>query len=63
MKRIEFGELRIGAKAKGNLIRCCDTNWVSGGPKVKEFEKEWAKLFGYNHAVAMSSGTDGVINA
>ena len=63
MKRIEFGELRIGEKAKANLLHCCETNWASGGPKVKEFEEKWAELFGYNKAVAMSSGTDGVINA
>jgi dTDP-4-amino-4,6-dideoxygalactose transaminase len=63
MKRIEFGELRIGEKAKANLLHCCETNWASGGPKVKEFERQWADLFGYKKAVAMSSGTDGVINA
>jgi len=63
MKRIEFGELRIGEVAKANLLDCCDNNWASGGPKVADFEKKWAKLFGYERAVAMSSGTDGVINA
>ena len=36
MKRIEFGELRIGEKARANLMDVCDTNWASGGPKVKE---------------------------
>lgn len=63
MKRIEFGELRIGDTARKNLAEVCDSNWASGGPKVKEFEKKWGKLFGHNHSVAMSSGTDAVINA
>tara|TARA_Y100000758_G_scaffold302720_1_gene271392 strand:- start:1059 stop:2210 length:1152 start_codon:yes stop_codon:yes gene_type:complete len=63
MKKIEFGELRLGEKAKENLINVCDTNWASEGPKVKQLEKEWAKLFSYKNSVAMSSGTDGCINA
>ena len=63
MEKIEFGELRIGNMARKNLAEVCDANWASGGPKVKLFEKEWGKLFSYRHNVAMSSGTDGVINA
>ena len=63
MNRIEFGELRIGTTARNNLMDVCDTNWASGGPKVKEFEKKWGRLFDYRRNVAMSSGTDGVINA
>tara|TARA_R110002020_G_scaffold46539_24_gene132433 strand:- start:8059 stop:9195 length:1137 start_codon:yes stop_codon:yes gene_type:complete len=63
MKRIEFGELRIGEQARKNLMHVCDTNWASGGPKVKELEKKWSSLFNYKRSVAMSSGTDGVINS
>jgi dTDP-4-amino-4,6-dideoxygalactose transaminase len=63
MNRIEFGELRIGDTARKHLSEVCDSNWASGGPKVKEFEKRWSNLFRYKHSVAMSSGTDGVINA
>ena len=63
MKRIEFGELKIGEIAKNNLLHVCETNWASGGPKVKELEKKWSELFGYERSVAMSSGTDGCINA
>lgn len=63
MKRIEFGELQIGEEARANLLHVCDTNWASGGPKVKALEENWSDLFGYKRSVAMSSGTDGVINA
>lgn len=63
MKRIEFGELVIGNTARKNLMEVCDSNWASGGPKVKEFEKNWSELFKYKRSVSMSSGTDGVINA
>ena len=61
MKRIEFGELVIGDVARSNLMHVCDTNWASGGPKVKQLEKEWSEIFGYKRSVAMSSGTDAVI--
>lgn len=61
MKRIEFGELVIGEVARNNLMHVCDTNWASGGPKVKQLEKEWSKIFDYKRSVAMSSGTDAVI--
>ena len=63
MHRIEFGELVIGDVARKNLMHVCDTNWASGGPKVKRLEKEWSKIFDYKRSVAMSSGTDAVINA
>jgi dTDP-4-amino-4,6-dideoxygalactose transaminase len=63
MKRIEFGELRIGEVAKRNLLHVCETNWASGGPKVKELEQKWSDLFDYEKSVAVSSGTDGCINA
>tara|TARA_R100000808_G_scaffold24811_1_gene58485 strand:- start:7495 stop:8631 length:1137 start_codon:yes stop_codon:yes gene_type:complete len=63
MHKIEFGELRIGDIARKHLMNVCDTNWASGGPKVKAFEKQWNDLFSYKKSVAMSSGTDGVINA
>ena len=63
MDRIEFGELRIGKVARQNLMDVCDSNWASGGPKVEQLENEWSNLFGYKRSVAMSSGTDGCINA
>ncbi len=61
--RIEFGDLKIGEVAKKHLAEAVDSNWVSGGPKVKKFEEEWGKLFDYKYNVAMSSGTDADINA
>ncbi len=63
MKRIEFGELQIGEVARQNLMDVCDTDWASGGPKVKELEKQWSELFDYKKSVALSSGTDGCINS
>tara|TARA_R110002012_G_C11658971_1_gene612045 strand:+ start:2110 stop:3252 length:1143 start_codon:yes stop_codon:yes gene_type:complete len=61
-KRIEFGELRIGSKAKHNLLDCVSKDWASAGPKVKEFEQKWGRIFNYKYNKALSSGTDAGIN-
>ena len=63
MEKIEFGELRIGEVARKNLMHVCDTNWASGGPKVRELEDKWNQLFDYDNSTAVSSGTDGCINS
>ncbi|MCX9014275.1 MAG: DegT/DnrJ/EryC1/StrS family aminotransferase [Candidatus Methanoperedens sp.] len=56
--RIDFGDLIIGETAKKYLQKAIDKNWVSEGDNVREFEKRFAALFGYQHAIATSSGTD-----
>ncbi len=61
--RIEFGELRIGQVAQKHLADVVASNWASSGPKVKQFEQEWSRLFNYSHSKAVSSGTDACINA
>jgi len=61
--RIDFGDLIIGETAKKYLQKAIDKNWVSEGDNVKQFEDDFAKLFGYKHAIATSSGTDADIVA
>lgn len=55
--KIEFGDLRLNELSEQNLKDVLRTNWVSAGPKVKKFEEEWSKLFGYKYSVAMDNGT------
>lgn len=55
--RIEFGSVQITDTAKRHLDECLSNNWISMGPKVAEFEKQWRSLFGYKYARAVSSGT------
>lgn len=55
--RINFGDLKIGRIAKCKIREALDKNWISEGANVKEFETEFAKLFGYKYAIATSSGT------
>ena len=62
MRRISFGELRLGDITKKNLLECIETDWASSGPRVRQFQRDWGKLFGYKHNKAVSSGTDAVTN-
>lgn len=39
------------------LADCIESNWITGGPKVKEFESRMAKLTGAKHAIACCNGT------
>jgi len=59
--RVNFGDLFIGDLAKDRIKKALDKNWVTQGANVKEFEENFAKQFGYKHAIATSSGTDACI--
>ena len=61
--RITFGHIEVGEAARAYLREALDNNWVSEGNNVKNFEKNFAKRFGYAEAVAVSSGTDAGIVA
>jgi len=61
--RITFGHIEIGASARRWLNEALERNWVSEGPNVQRFEREFARTFGYRHAIATSSGTDAGIVA
>ncbi len=56
--RIAFGDLKIGDTARKYVQQALEKNWISEGDNVKEFERRFAKQFGYKHAIATSSGTD-----
>jgi dTDP-4-amino-4,6-dideoxygalactose transaminase len=56
--RIPFGTITITQKAKDLITEALNSNRVSSGKLVREFEKRFAKLSGTKEAVALSSGTD-----
>jgi len=56
--RIPFGTLTITEKSKKLVQEILDSNRVSSGRYVREFEKQFAELIGTKEAVAVSSGTD-----
>ena len=50
--RADVGEEEV--QAVSEVIR---SGWLTMGPKTFEFEKEFAKYVGAQHAVAVSTGT------
>lgn len=57
-RRITFGHIEIGQRARQLLNDAIDRNWVSAGPNVELFEKLFREKFQVKEAVAVSSGTD-----
>ncbi|MBP7652787.1 DegT/DnrJ/EryC1/StrS family aminotransferase [Candidatus Dependentiae bacterium] len=61
--RIPFGTITITEKAKKLINEALDSNRISNGKYVREFEEKFAELLGVKEAVAVSSGTDADILA
>jgi dTDP-4-amino-4,6-dideoxygalactose transaminase len=55
---ISFGDLVVSDEAKKLLEETVDSGQISGGKRVKQLEENWGKLFGYNHNIGVTSGTD-----
>ena len=62
-RKITFGHIEIGDRARQLVNDALDRNWVSAGPHVAQFENLFKDTFGVREAVAVSSGTDACIVA
>lgn len=47
----------LGQEELKNLTQSIKAQWISGGPKLKEFQEKMAKLFGVKHALGVCNGT------
>jgi dTDP-4-amino-4,6-dideoxygalactose transaminase len=56
--RIPFGTVTITERSKALIMEALNSNRVSSGKLVREFEKRFAGLVGTKEAVAVSTGTD-----
>lgn len=56
--KVPFGTVSISSKSKKLVREILDSNRVSCGKYVREFEKKFAGLIGAKEAVALSSGAD-----
>ncbi len=56
--KIPFGTFSITPKSRTLINEILDTNRVSNGKYVRQFEEKFAHLIGAREAVALSSGTD-----
>ncbi|UCE46424.1 MAG: DegT/DnrJ/EryC1/StrS family aminotransferase [Phycisphaerales bacterium] len=56
--RIPFGTISVTDKSKDLIVEILESNRLSSGKYVREFEKKFAAVVGATEAVAVSSGTD-----
>lgn len=57
MKEIRLLRPTYDEQTKKELLEVLDSGWTSFGPKVKEFEEEFARYVGTRYAVATNSAT------
>ncbi len=55
--RIPFAKAEISEEAMQGAARVLASGWITTGPEVVEFEREFANLVGAEHAVAVASCT------
>jgi len=55
---IPFGTITITEKAKKLVMEALESKRISSGRLVRQFEKQFAALYGVKEAVAVSTGTD-----
>jgi dTDP-4-amino-4,6-dideoxygalactose transaminase len=55
--RIPFARTEISSEAREAAARVLASGWITTGPEVVEFEREFADLVGAEHAVAIASCT------
>src|SRR5256886_17422403 len=56
-ERVPFARPEISLEAQQAAARVLASGWVTTGPEVVEFEREFAATVGAEHAVAVSSCT------
>jgi dTDP-4-amino-4,6-dideoxygalactose transaminase len=56
-ERIPFARTSIAAEAREAVLKVLESGWVTTGPEVGEFEREFAGFVGAEHAVAVASCT------
>jgi perosamine synthetase len=54
---LPYSEPWIGEEEIEAVVRCLRSGWLTSGPKVAEFESEFARYIGAPHAVAVNSCT------
>lgn len=56
--KVPFFDLQLGIEEKDAVRAALDSNWITAGPRIEEFEKEFAQtVCGDVNAVAVSSAT------
>ena len=56
--KVPFGTISIPPRAREMIVEALDSNYVSCGKLVREFETRFAALLGVPYSVAVATGTD-----
>lgn len=59
-QQIPFFRAEIGDEEIESVIQTLKSGWLTSGPKVKQFETEFAELVGAKYAIAVNSATAGL---
>ncbi len=59
--KIRVGDLKLSQAEKDNLYKLIESERLSEGPMVKEFERKWAEFNNVKECVAVNSGTSALI--
>jgi len=54
---LPFSKPDIGEEEIAEVVACLRSGWITTGPRVAQFEREFATAVGSRHAMAFSSGT------
>ncbi len=57
---LPFSRPTIGDEEKAAVAAVLDSGWLASGPRVKQFEEEFARYVGGRYAVALTSATAGL---
>jgi len=57
MKPINYGRQNITEEDIASVIETLKSDYLTQGPKIKEFEDNFAKYIGSKYAIAVSNGT------
>src|SRR5690554_3220716 len=55
--KIPFGSVSTGDYARYKVLAALDSNQLTEGPNVREFEHKWAAMLGYKHGIGAANGT------
>lgn len=59
-KFIPFNKYSYDENEKNAVLQVLESDWITTGPKTKEFEKLFAEYIGCKHAIALNSCTAGL---
>lgn len=63
IRKITFSPPLIGKEEIEEVVDTLKSGWITTGPKVKQFEEEFARYIGCKHAVVLNSCTAGLFLA